>query len=222
MYAGRIVESAADRRSLRRTRPIPIRPGLVASIPPMRGSDRGDLPQIGGAPVSLSALPAGCPFAPRCPTGDRPVPTRRARAARRGVDPWPPAWCPRRTGHDRGTAPLPMRGRRDHRGPRPGQALPHARPRHRPRPGRRHLLGGCRGDPRPGRRERLRQVHHGTAARPARAPDLRADRDRRSRPGERRTRTAQRAAPDDPDGLPGPLRIAGPTDPGRRGDRRGA
>ena len=65
MYAGRIVESATV-GDLFAAPTHPYSAGLVASIPPMRGIDRGDLPQIGGAPVSLSALPAGCPFAPRC------------------------------------------------------------------------------------------------------------------------------------------------------------
>jgi oligopeptide/dipeptide ABC transporter ATP-binding protein len=66
MYAGRIVEEAAT-VDLFASPTHPYSAGLVASIPPMRGSDRGDLPQIGGGAVSLSALPAGCPFAPRCP-----------------------------------------------------------------------------------------------------------------------------------------------------------
>jgi oligopeptide/dipeptide ABC transporter ATP-binding protein len=66
MYAGRIVEQA-DTAELFARPTHPYSAGLIASIPPMRGTDRGDLPQIGGAAASLASLPRGCPFAPRCP-----------------------------------------------------------------------------------------------------------------------------------------------------------
>jgi len=66
MYAGRIVEQATTAQLF--ARPThPYSAGLVASIPPMHGADRGDLPQIGGVAASVTALPPGCPFAPRCP-----------------------------------------------------------------------------------------------------------------------------------------------------------
>ncbi len=66
MYAGRMVEQAA-------TGPLfaepahPYTVGLLRSIPTATQAHQGTLPQIGGTPVSLSALPPGCPFAPRCP-----------------------------------------------------------------------------------------------------------------------------------------------------------
>jgi len=66
MYAGRIVEQATT-ADLFAHPTHPYSAGLVASIPPMRGADRGDLPQIGGVAASVTALPPGCPFAPRCP-----------------------------------------------------------------------------------------------------------------------------------------------------------
>jgi oligopeptide/dipeptide ABC transporter ATP-binding protein len=66
MYAGRIAEQAGTTDLF--ARPAhPYSAGLIASIPPMRGTDRGDLPQIGGTAVSPSSLPPGCPYAPRCP-----------------------------------------------------------------------------------------------------------------------------------------------------------
>jgi oligopeptide/dipeptide ABC transporter ATP-binding protein len=65
MYAGRVVETAATGDLFARPS-HPYSAGLVASIPPMGSADRGPLPQIGGAPVSLAELPPGCPFAPRC------------------------------------------------------------------------------------------------------------------------------------------------------------
>jgi oligopeptide/dipeptide ABC transporter ATP-binding protein len=65
MYAGRVVEQASVRDVF--ARPThPYTAALVAAIPPMRGADRGDLPQIGGAAVPLAQLPPGCPFRPRC------------------------------------------------------------------------------------------------------------------------------------------------------------
>ena len=66
MYAGRMVEQAA-------TGPLfaepahPYTAGLLRSIPTATQAHQATLPQIGGTPVSLSALPPGCPFAPRCP-----------------------------------------------------------------------------------------------------------------------------------------------------------
>ena len=66
MYAGRVVESGF-RRGLFRAPQHPYTAGLLASLPPMRGDERSPLPQIGGAPPDLAALPPGCAFHPRCP-----------------------------------------------------------------------------------------------------------------------------------------------------------
>ncbi|MCL2782000.1 MAG: ABC transporter ATP-binding protein [Actinomycetia bacterium] len=66
MYAGRVVESAAT-RELFRAPTHPYTAGLLRSLPTPADEHQSTLAQIGGAPVSLSALPAGCPFAPRCP-----------------------------------------------------------------------------------------------------------------------------------------------------------
>ena len=66
-------------------------------------------------------------------------------------------------------------------------------------------------DPRPGGRERMRQVHDGSAARPARAADLRAHRDRRAATSAATgPRGAKGVAPHHPDGLPGSLRSLDP------------
>jgi oligopeptide/dipeptide ABC transporter ATP-binding protein len=65
MYAGRIVE-AASTVDLFAAPQHPYTAALLASIPPTIGTDRGLLPQIGGSPPDLAALPAGCPFQPRC------------------------------------------------------------------------------------------------------------------------------------------------------------
>ena len=66
MYAGRAVETApvADLYTRRR---MPYTAGLVGSVPRLEARQGARLVPIPGAPPSLSALPAGCPFTPRCP-----------------------------------------------------------------------------------------------------------------------------------------------------------
>ncbi|WP_431284369.1 ABC transporter ATP-binding protein [Humitalea sp. 24SJ18S-53] len=68
MYAGRIVESGPVLATLR----DPFHPytrGLLDSLPAM--AEPGErLQQIPGNTPSLLSLPAGCPFAPRCPRAD--------------------------------------------------------------------------------------------------------------------------------------------------------
>ncbi|TRW80909.1 ABC transporter ATP-binding protein [Mycolicibacterium sp. 018/SC-01/001] len=66
MYAGRAVETApvADLYTERR---MPYTAGLLGSVPRLEAHQGARLVPIPGAPPSLSALPAGCPFTPRCP-----------------------------------------------------------------------------------------------------------------------------------------------------------
>ncbi|GAB3241824.1 dipeptide ABC transporter ATP-binding protein [Mycolicibacterium hippocampi] len=66
MYAGRAVETApvAD---LYRSRRMPYTAGLLGSVPRLDADQGARLVPIPGAPPSLAALPAGCPFTPRCP-----------------------------------------------------------------------------------------------------------------------------------------------------------
>jgi len=66
MYAGRIVEMGPVRRLF--TRPAhPYTRALLDSIPRL-GARRERLTAIEGQPPDLSRLPAGCAFAPRCPS----------------------------------------------------------------------------------------------------------------------------------------------------------
>ncbi|MCO5972083.1 ABC transporter ATP-binding protein [Actinoallomurus soli] len=65
MYAGRVVEQAEVKELY--ARPAhPYTEGLLASVPRVDVRDRALTP-IKGAPPNLAAIPAGCPFHPRCP-----------------------------------------------------------------------------------------------------------------------------------------------------------
>ena len=66
MYAGRLVETGPVEQVLR-SPAHPYTRALMASS--VHGAMPGSrLPAIDGAPPDLSALPPGCPFAPRCPS----------------------------------------------------------------------------------------------------------------------------------------------------------
>ena len=67
MYTGQIMESA-DTLSLFDNPLHPYTRGLMRAIPSLEMSaDKGELYEITGVVPSLSALPPGCPFNPRCP-----------------------------------------------------------------------------------------------------------------------------------------------------------
>ena len=65
MYAGRVVEEA-DVEDLYARPAHPYAEGLLLSVPRIDVRDR-ELTPIKGAPPNLAAIPAGCPFHPRCP-----------------------------------------------------------------------------------------------------------------------------------------------------------
>lgn len=65
MYGGRFVEEGR-KSSVFRTPLHPYTWGLFGSIPPMDGERPVRLAAIPGAPPSLSNLPKGCAFGPRC------------------------------------------------------------------------------------------------------------------------------------------------------------
>ncbi len=85
MYAGRIVETGPVRDDLRDRRSIPIRPGLLASMPRLDETDGARLATIPGQPPNLQRLPPGCAFSDRCPyvfdrcRGERPPLRRHSR-----------------------------------------------------------------------------------------------------------------------------------------------
>ena len=78
MYAGRLVETAPSVPLYAEPR-HPYTQGLLESLPRLDSKRGQTLPAIGGLPPNLFAMPAGCPFNPRCKystdgcrTGDAP------------------------------------------------------------------------------------------------------------------------------------------------------
>ena len=78
MYAGRLVETGTLRQLLREPK-HPYTQMLIDSLPSLERQDRkrGDLRGIPGTAPSLYALPSGCPFHPKMPTGGGHLPIRR-------------------------------------------------------------------------------------------------------------------------------------------------
>ncbi|WP_156754198.1 ABC transporter ATP-binding protein [Actinokineospora pegani] len=66
MYAGRAVETGQVDEVYTRPR-MPYTLGLLGSIPRLDAAEKQPLVPIEGQPPSLTDLPPGCPFAPRCP-----------------------------------------------------------------------------------------------------------------------------------------------------------
>ncbi|RJQ85202.1 ABC transporter ATP-binding protein [Amycolatopsis panacis] len=66
MYAGRAVEQGPVEALYAQPR-MPYTLGLLGSIPRVDAREKQPLVPIDGQPPSLVDLPAGCPFAPRCP-----------------------------------------------------------------------------------------------------------------------------------------------------------
>ncbi|MFI2237102.1 ABC transporter ATP-binding protein [Streptomyces chrestomyceticus] len=66
MYAGRPVEAGTVDAIYYRSR-MPYTIGLLGAMPRLDGPRGVPLTPVHGAPPSLTALPPGCPFAPRCP-----------------------------------------------------------------------------------------------------------------------------------------------------------
>jgi peptide/nickel transport system ATP-binding protein/oligopeptide transport system ATP-binding protein len=66
MYGGRLVEQGTVDEIFYNPQ-HPYTWGLLGSVPRIDAEPGSRLPAIGGQPPSLSAIPEGCPFRPRCP-----------------------------------------------------------------------------------------------------------------------------------------------------------
>ncbi len=93
MYAGRVVESGRSADLFRRPE-HPYTAALLGSIPPVLGSERPPIPQIGGTPPDLASLPAGCSFHPRCLQREAKCTEHDPRLEPRGRD-LAACWVPR-------------------------------------------------------------------------------------------------------------------------------
>jgi oligopeptide/dipeptide ABC transporter ATP-binding protein len=71
MYAGEVVEQAGAVELFSRPR-HPYTVGLLASLPVLGDTERGDLAAIPGLPPGPTSLPRGCGFHPRCSFRDDP------------------------------------------------------------------------------------------------------------------------------------------------------
>jgi oligopeptide transport system ATP-binding protein len=69
MYAGRGVEHASAETLFSHVR-MPYTRALLGAIPLLERESHALLPVVPGQPPDLSALPAGCPFSPRCEFAD--------------------------------------------------------------------------------------------------------------------------------------------------------
>ena len=75
MYAGQIVEYASS-DALFTDPKHPYTQSLLASLPDWRRAKTDQpLPSLPGQPPSLTDIPPGCPFAPRCPKRFAPCPS---------------------------------------------------------------------------------------------------------------------------------------------------
>jgi oligopeptide/dipeptide ABC transporter ATP-binding protein len=66
MYAGVIVEQAPTRQLFGHVR-MPYTKALLDAVPRLERDPHSLLPVVGGQQPAANAVPAGCPFAPRCP-----------------------------------------------------------------------------------------------------------------------------------------------------------
>ena len=236
MYAGRAVEQAPTRELFAHVR-MPYTKALLDAIPRVERPPHTPLPVVAGRPPDLAALPAGCPFSPRCPKAqdmcrETAPPLEEGSPGHRWACWFPcedaiPARSRRARSRQEGTPRGPERQRRRAAALRAQRraGVRGARPRRREgrrRAGRlrRLLRRARRRDARRGRRDRLGQVD----ARALRAAGAAAEVGLRALPGQRPRRPegppAARGAPLAADGLPGPVRLAGPEVAGRRTSSR--
>jgi oligopeptide/dipeptide ABC transporter ATP-binding protein len=93
MYAGRTVERAPVRELFGNVR-MPYTSALLGAVPRLDRAAHTPLPVVQGRPPDLAAVPAGCPFAPRCPRAGDKCSERRPDFAEHEPGHWYACWYP--------------------------------------------------------------------------------------------------------------------------------
>jgi oligopeptide/dipeptide ABC transporter ATP-binding protein len=97
MYAGKIVEQAPTDQLFASVR-MPYTQALLDAIPRIELEPHVLLPVVGGRPPDLSFIPAGCPFAPRCPEVQQDCRDSAPPLRQHEPDRWWACWHPYRKG----------------------------------------------------------------------------------------------------------------------------
>lgn len=99
MYAGKIVEQAPTEQLFANVR-MPYTQALLDAIPRIELEPHFLLPVVGGRPPDLSAIPAGCPFAPRCPEVQQDCKDSAPPLEQHEPERWWACWHPYQKGAD--------------------------------------------------------------------------------------------------------------------------
>ncbi len=97
MYAGKVVERAPTKELFAGVR-MPYTQALLDAIPRIDTQPHVLLPVIGGRPPDLSVIPAGCPFAPRCPEVQQDCRDQAPPLKQHEPERWWACWHPYRKG----------------------------------------------------------------------------------------------------------------------------
>ena len=100
MYAGQVVERAPAGELFGSVR-MPYTQALLDAMPRIELEPHVLLPVVGGRPPDLSAIPLGCPFAPRCPGVQQDCREQPPRLAEHEPGRWWACWHPCGTGAPR-------------------------------------------------------------------------------------------------------------------------
>jgi oligopeptide/dipeptide ABC transporter ATP-binding protein len=93
MYAGQVVERAPAGELFGDVR-MPYTQALLDAMPRIELEPHVLLPVVGGRPPDLSAIPLGCPFAPRCPGVQQDCREQPPRLAEHEPGRWWACWHP--------------------------------------------------------------------------------------------------------------------------------
>jgi oligopeptide/dipeptide ABC transporter ATP-binding protein len=80
---------------------MPYTSALLGAVPRLDRAAHTPLPVVQGRPPDLAAVPAGCPFAPRCPRAEDKCAQRRPEFAEHQPGHWYACWYPLPAGGSR-------------------------------------------------------------------------------------------------------------------------